>query len=94
MKLIYNEMGQFAEKTFPDATPIEHLKKLQQEVNESIQAPTDITEYADCLLALFGAAYRAGFTYAELVVATANKLIVCQNRKWERKPDGTYQHIK
>lgn len=93
MDLIYERMGSFAAKRFADANAIDHLEKLKQEADEAKESPQDITEYADCLLSLFGAANKAGFTYNELLESTRSKLFVVENRQWKKKPDGTYQHI-
>lgn len=90
---LYEQMGKFSIETFPEADSIDHLKKLQSETIEAIQAPKDIYEYADCLLCIFGAAYKAGFSYGELKLAIETKLYINQNRNWEKLEDGTYQHI-
>lgn len=89
---LFNNMGRFAVKEFPEAGSIEHLKKLKQEADEAIEKPNDLEEYADILLALFGAAYKAGFTYEQLLKASKSKFEVVQKRKWIKLPDGTYQH--
>ena len=89
---LFNRMGKFAVSTFPDATPVEHLLKLQKEAVEAQNEPTDAYEYADCLLALFGAAYKAGLSYADLLAVAEEKLTICESRKWVRQADGTYQH--
>lgn len=86
-------MGKFAKETFPDAGPVEHLRKLVQEAEEAIDEPTDIEEYADCLLTIFGAASKAGFSYSQLLCEANAKLGKVQTRKWKRNSDGTYQHI-
>lgn len=91
---LYSEMGGFAKTTFPDAGPVQHLLKLKNEADEAIAAPHDSIEYADCLLCLFGAAHKAGLTYERLLSVARAKLAVAKERKWERKPDGTYQHIE
>lgn len=93
MDLIYERMGSFVYKRFSDANEIDHLEKLKQEAQEAKESPKDIIEYADCLLCLFGAANKAGFTYNQLLEATRDKLFICENREWKKKPDGTYQHI-
>ena len=89
---LFYVMGKFAIEKFPDAGSIEHLKKLKHEADEAIADPQDIVEYADILLALFGAAYKAGFTYEQLLEAGEDKFKIVQKRKWERLADGTYQH--
>lgn len=91
---LYSEMGEFAKLAFPDAGAIQHLIKLKNEADEAIAAPHDSIEYADCLLCLFGAAYKAGFTYERLLSIAKAKLDVAKERKWERQSDGTYQHIE
>ncbi len=93
MESIYDKMGSFAARKFADATAIDHLEKLRQEAQEAKEAPEDITEYADCLLCLFGAATKRGFTYQQLLKATADKLFIVENRVWKKKEDGTYQHV-
>jgi len=94
MKEVYYKMGEFSVDVMPDATPIEHLLKLKHEAQEAIDEPGDIVEYADCLLALYAAAYKSGFTYEELRKAGEEKIEVLKTRKWRRIEDGTYQHIK
>lgn len=89
---LFELMGIFAVKTFPDAGSVEHLKKLKIEADEAIQDPKDILEYSDCLLALFGAAYKAGFTYNQLIESSKSKFEIVKSRKWEKLSDGTYQH--
>lgn len=90
---VFNGILEFTKTTFPDAGPVEHLKKLVQEAWEASKAPGDITEYADCLLCLFAAAGKAGITHDQLIKAAAKKLEECKGRKWQRLEDGTYQHI-
>jgi predicted house-cleaning noncanonical NTP pyrophosphatase (MazG superfamily) len=90
---LYELMGKFSIETFPKADSVDHLKKLQSETLEAIEDPKDVYEYADCLLCIFGAAYKAGFSYEELKLASETKLYVNKNRKWEKLEDGTYQHI-
>ena len=89
---LFDAMGKFAVEKFPDAGSIEHLKKLKHEADEAIAEPQDLTEYADILLALFGAAYKAGFTYEQLLEASEGKFDIIQKRNWAKLPDGTYQH--
>jgi len=89
---LFAEMGSFAVQTFPDAGSVEHLKKLKHEADEAIAEPQNVEEYADCLLALFGAAHKAGITYETLLNASAGKLEIVKQRSWNKLPDGTYQH--
>jgi len=89
---LFDAMGKFAVDKFPDAGSIEHLKKLKREADEAITEPQNLVEYADILLALFGAAYKAGFTYEQLLEASEGKFKILQKRIWIRLDDGTYQH--
>jgi len=89
---LFDAMGKFAVEKFPDAGSIEHLKKLKHEADEAIAEPQNLVEYADILLALFGAAYKAGFTYEQLLEASEGKFEIVQKRTWKRLDDGTYQH--
>ena len=91
--LLFNEMGEFSVKTFTGATAKGHLRKLKEEADEAIEDPTDIKEYADCLMALFGAAYKAGFTYDSLIQAGKEKLEINKSRKWVKLENEIYQHV-
>ena len=88
----YEIFGEWTYKAFPDATSKDHLKKLIHEAIEAIDDPGDLHEYADCLMALFGAAYKAGFGYPLLLKAAIKKLEVNRHREWVKLSDGTYQH--
>ena len=91
---LYQEIGAFVTEAFPDATPREHIRKMIQEGYEVMEDPFMLDEYADCAIALFGACHKAGFCFSDLMSAVAEKFTVIKGRKWERLPDGTYQHIK
>jgi len=93
MEELYNNIGLWAKSAFPDAGSVEHLLKLRQEAVEAINSPEDITEYADCLIALLGASFKAGFDYSDLLKAVENKLLVNTTRNWKKESDGTYQHV-
>lgn len=91
--LFYN-ITQFASETFPDATAQHHYKKLSQEALEAMAKPYDKSEAADCLIALFAAIDKSGFTIQDIQAAAAEKMIINRQRSWTRHPDGTYQHKK
>jgi hypothetical protein len=91
---LYNIFGEWTVKTFPDAGSVEHLKKLIIETYEAINDPFDISEYADCLGAIFGASFKAKFSYKQLMTAFREKFEINKTRKWEKKSNGMYQHIK
>lgn len=90
---LFNAYTEFVWKAFPDASCNDHLKKLKIEADEAMQDNRDITEFADCLGAIYGAVSKAGFLYPELIKAGFEKLEINKVRKWEKLPDGTYQHI-
>jgi hypothetical protein len=92
-ELLFNSLSDFVFKTFPDASSNDHLKKLKIEADEAMQDNRDSSEYADCLMAVYGAAAKAGFSFDELIRAGFEKLEINKTRKWERLKDGTYQHI-
>lgn len=96
MKMVetFLNMGEFSTRVMPDATPVGHLMKMKKEADEAIADTTDIMEYADCLLALFAAVYKSGFSFEELEKASSVKVEILKNRKWQKMEDGLYQHIK
>jgi len=93
MKDVYNEMGEFSFAVFKDATAINHLEKVKMEIDETISEPDDVFEYADCMLALFAAAYKSGFTYEDIENAGREKLEILKGRTWTNH-NGIYQHVK
>lgn len=89
---LYELMGEWSKKTFPDADSARHLIKLQHEAKEAAEDQTDILEYADCFLCLIAAAYKQGFTLDQLTKAAFDKFDIVQTRQWDKQADGTYQH--
>jgi hypothetical protein len=99
MKKIF-EQKEFVFEKFTDATTIDHIKKLIIEANELKKATLHehpdkliLDEYADCLLCVFGAAAKEGFSYNDLVVACNEKIGINLKREWIKLSDGTYQHL-
>lgn len=85
-------------KTFPEATPLSSIFKLESEVQEikydlanGIRRPE---EYADALMCLLDSAGRSGIGVAEIIEAFAVKLEVNKRRKWVKNPDNSYSHVK
>lgn len=93
-KDIFESLGNLSLKVFQQAGPVEHLRKLKEEADEAIEDISDIMEYVDCLLALYAAAYKAGFTYEDMVKSSNDKIEILKQRKWMVREDGIYQHIK
>jgi len=84
--------------TFPEATPISSLRKLESEIKEieaDIIANKKVPEeYADALMCLFDSAGRHGIGPEEIFEAFALKLIKNKNRTWVKNPDNSYSHVK
>lgn len=88
-------------ETFPEASPISSLLKLESEIQEVIlelgfetQSANLSEEYADCLMCLFDSAGRAGITPEMITQAFAKKLEKNKARKWVKNPDNSYSHVK
>ena len=90
---LYEEIGMWSKNTFPDANSIDHLQKLKDEAQEAKEAPSKIEEYADCIIALLAGAWKADIAFFELIEAVEDKLKVNKQRKWQKLPNGTYQHL-
>ena len=95
---LFVEVTQWATETFGDRTvrgPTGPLKHLKKEAGEAIDAPTDISEYADCQILIWDAAHRAGFHHYELMEAVEEKLKVLKTRTYPKVADGEVsEHIK
>ena len=94
MKKEYKRISRFAENTFPDVEAKTHAKKLIEEANELYQEPTDITEVADCMIALIGTASKSGFTLKDIKRAINEKLEIIESVEWIEQEDGTFKSIK
>jgi hypothetical protein len=85
-------------KTFPEATPLGSLRKLESEILEidaNIEMGiADPVEYADALMCLLDAAGREGISLEEIIEAFELKLEKNKARKWKKNPDNSYSHIK
>jgi NTP pyrophosphatase (non-canonical NTP hydrolase) len=92
----------WALKTFPEATAIASLRKLEGEIKEVEEALLDpaidktelAEEYADCLMCLFDSAGRAGVFLDLIFHAFGEKLEKNKKRTWAKNPDNSYSHIK
>jgi len=87
--------GEWSDKTFGIREPKAPLHHLKKEVQEVIEQPYDITEYADCLLLLMDSARIAGFNMDDLYFVAMKKFHINQSREWG-KPDenGVVEHIR
>ncbi len=84
--------------TFPEATPISSLRKLEAEIKEIeadiIAGIKEPVEYADALMCLFDSAGRQGIAPEEIFAAFAYKLEKNKSRAWIKNPDNSYSHVK
>lgn len=75
--------------------PVGPLRHLQLEAAEAMSDPTDITEFADCLILLMDAARRAGHDWPHLVQAALDKMEVNRSREYPRPAgDDISQHVR
>ncbi|WP_018629220.1 dATP/dGTP pyrophosphohydrolase domain-containing protein [Niabella aurantiaca] len=89
---------EWQDKTFPDSTVhsrLAHLKDEIREIEDEVMIMGDPREeFADAFFLLFGAAYKAGMSYDDIVDFIDKKFQKNLNRKWG-KPDerGVVNHI-
>jgi hypothetical protein len=91
MRDIYFGVKNWSVETFGDEVekgPTGPLKHLKKECDEALADPYDITEYADLLILVMDASWRAGFSLRQLREATLNKIEVLKTREYARVPDG------
>lgn len=103
---LYREVKEFCNETFgPEREPRAILNKLieeQEELTREVQKydgnlkhiPNDmLSEYADVQITLWNLMSNFRICHNRLNDAIAIKLNILKKRKWEKQPDGTYQHI-
>lgn len=92
------ERFEWSLKTFPDATPVSSLYKLESEIEEIKRDLWDgrrePIEYADALMCLFDSAGRNGISVQEIFDAFETKLEINKKRVWNKNPDNSYSHVK
>lgn len=85
LRRFWDELSVWSQQTFgPDdyRGPLGPLQHLAKEVQETLQAPGDIVEYADMMHLVLDSARRAGFSYEELISACFSKLEINKSRTW------------
>ena len=88
--------GIWSDKTFGShRSPKASLCHLKKEVEEVIEALTDVEEYADCFILLLDAARLANIPFPEIFDTMKKKFEKNKNRRWA-KPDenGVSEHIR
>jgi hypothetical protein len=81
-------------KHFPQSTVQSLLKHLRKEVDEVMKNPQDDSEWADLVILLLGAAWRAQRTPWDLMHYAHEKMHINETREWPSEPDadGIYHH--
>lgn len=94
----FGNIKPWSEATFgtrAERGPIGPMKHLRKEALEVIEAPGDIKEYADCIILIIDACWRAGFTPSQVEAAVNNKVAEIALRTYP-KPTGDEisEHVK
>ena len=94
--LIQRMVTDFANEKFGDPeNPLPPLHHLKGEVDELIENPIDLLEYADCMILLIQSALKVGYNMDVLFYAIQTKHAMNKKRKWgEPDENGVVQHIK
>jgi hypothetical protein len=75
--------------------PIGALKHLSKEVDEVLENPKDLIEYADLLFLVFDATRRAGYDIWDLYYACMTKLAINKQRTWDKPTsDEPAEHVR
>lgn len=97
----WKELEEWSNRTFGPTShrgPLGPLKHLRKEINEAIDSPYNLEEYADLLFLVFDSCRRAGFSYETLVSVVNYKLTKNKNRIWPdwtlSNPNEPIEHIR
>lgn len=97
MRQFFFQAHIWSEQTFGAKKPsgaLGSLKHLKREVEEAINKPKDLIEYADIMHLIFDATWRAGYSYDDLLHACYTKLAINKGRVWGKADaDGVCEHI-
>ena len=93
---LWNEITEWQDKQFPEATVESKLKHLLVEVrDELLENHTDPLEYADAFMLLMGAADKAGLNLETVIIAIKEKMEINKKRKWGKpNKDGFQEHTR
>jgi hypothetical protein len=98
VELFWKHLTLWSEHVFGPTSkrgPVGPLKHLAKEVQETLQSPHDIEEYADMMHLVFDACRRAGFKYADLQEACFDKLSKNKDRSWPKAvADEPCEHLR
>lgn len=80
-----------AEKCGPEG-PLNHLRR---EIDEALETPSDIMEFADMYMLLSDAASRAGHRMSDVLDASVTKLEINKKRQWGKpNAEGFSEHVR
>jgi Protein of unknown function (DUF550) len=92
---LQDDIGIFTDKTFGASTPESKARHLSEEALEAAADPSDIIEWADCLILLLDGVRRAGYSTQDLYDAVQRKMEINRNRKWGAPDEnGVVRHIR
>lgn len=96
MQRLQDRVQAFQRRTFPKQPVAGKLNHLIREATELRDSPDDITEWADVLNLLLGAAAQYGHDAQDLILAGHLKCGICEQRQWPAQPDaeGVYHHLE
>lgn len=86
INLFQNKVSDWANSTFPNSSLNSKLLHIKEELDEILENPQDIKEWADVLLIYMHAAKSQGFTLSDIFKSAEDKFIEIQSRKW-KNPD-------
>ena len=92
---LQDDIGLFTDKTFPKSTAKSKALHLSEEAQEAAADPTDILEWADCMILLLDGARAAGYDTTAIYKAVLEKMEINKDRTWGVPDvDGVARHIK
>lgn len=92
---LQDDIGLFADVAFENSTARAKALHLAEEAVEAADDPSDILEWADCMILLLDGARKAGFTTQDVYQAVLRKMEINKTRQWgARDKDGIVRHVK
>ena len=89
------DLKSWTEKQFPTRSLESITNHLKKEIQELLDDPDDIMEFADCFMLLLDAASYQGHKMSDIWRAMGKKLEINKNRQWgEPNEEGFVEHIK
>ena len=89
MTFFQKEVSHWADMNLPP--DVDHLQKIQEELDELVAAPTDPAEIADVMLGLLVHASKHGIDVMSAAVA---KFEIVKTRTYQKTADGCCRHVK